>query len=202
MSLGEDIKEVIEENGEPITLLRTPTNITGERIKSTVNAQVTKPFIREFFMEAWLSYDTQVVAGDWVQFTDGRVFIIMNRTASLFEGEIMRNNAVLYKTNVVATIQRQAVTRHAVDAVVTWATVKANAHVLITEALYGNSLDADEDGGQFSMSENDLYIPASVGIKPNDRVYISETEYYKVEAVRYRRFDNVHLATIGEDTRE
>ncbi|MFZ3044701.1 MAG: hypothetical protein WA151_02205 [Desulfatirhabdiaceae bacterium] len=202
MTLGVDIKEVIEEIGEPITILRSPTNITGEHVKSTVNAQVTKPFIREFFMEAWLSYDTQVVSGDWVQFADGRVFIVMNKTANLFESEVMRYNAVLYKTNVVATIQRQSVVTTDYSAVVTWGTVKANANVLITEALYGNSLDADEDGGQFSMSENDLYIPASVGIQPNDRVFISATEYYKVEAVRYRRFDNVHLATIGEDTRE
>ncbi|MDY0324786.1 MAG: hypothetical protein RBQ87_01265 [Candidatus Cloacimonadaceae bacterium] len=201
MSLGADIKEVIAEVGDPITILRTPANITGEYVKMTVNAQVTKPFIREFFMEGWMSYDTRAVSGDWIQLADGRVFMIMNRTPKMFEGSVMRYNSVLYKTNAVVTIQRQLLSAVDYTSQVAWSTVKAGAHVLITEALYGNALDADEAVGQINMSENDLYIPASVGLQERDRVWVSADEYYMVETIRKRRFDNVDLATIGEDTR-
>ena len=201
MTIGPDIKEVILEVGDPITILRDAGNVTGEYVKLTLNAQVTKPFIREFFMEGWFSYDSVSVAGDWIQLSDGRVFIIMNRTPKMFEGVVIRFNSVLYKTNAVATIQRQSVTREDYTSQSDWTTVKASAPILLTEALYGNSLDIDEELGQIGMSENDLYIPSSVGIKPMDRVYISADEYYKVEAVRKRRFDSVDLATIGEDNR-
>ena len=58
MSIGLDIKEVLSEVGNTITIVRTAGNVTGEYTMYKPNAQVTKPFIREFFLEGWLSYDT------------------------------------------------------------------------------------------------------------------------------------------------
>jgi len=201
MTLGADLKEVIWDVGVPITILRDSGNITGEYVKTKLNAQVTKPFIREFFVEAWFSYDTQSVAGDVIELSDGRIFIIMNSTPKLFEGEAIRYNAVMYKCNVVGTVLRSTESRVDYSVSDSWATVKADANALITESLFGNELEMDEDLGALDLSSKDLFIPSSIGVEVLDRFKISTNEYYQVEVVKDRRFDSVDLVVLGEDTR-
>ncbi len=58
MGVGADIKEVLADVGTSILIVRAARNISGEFIKYQLNAQVTKPFIREFFLDAMISYDT------------------------------------------------------------------------------------------------------------------------------------------------
>ena len=201
MSIGQDMKEVFVEIGDPITILRTPTNITGEFVKLEINAQVTKPFIREFFIEATLAFDTQAVSGDWIQLADGRVLMVMNKTPKLLEGDIMQFSCVLYKCNVTGVVLRPTYTRSGPNRETVWSVVKENVPALITEAMYGNALDVDEPVGQVSMTEHDLYIPTSVGLGVKDRFKIPDLRCFQVEVVRNFRFDRVDLATVGEDTR-
>ena len=201
MALGPDIKEVIEETGTPITIFRTPTNITGEFAKTKTNSQVTKPFIREFFLEALLPHDTSVVAGDWIQTADGRVFVVMNMTPTVFEGETYSNSVVLYKCNTTGKVKRQSITRVNYSPQVAWDDVVDPCYALVTESLYGNELDDDTRVGRVTLKSYDCYLPSSKGVKKGDRFWISADEYYVVENISSRRFDSVDLLTLGEDNR-
>lgn len=201
MTLAADIKEVIAEIGTSITILRDGGNITGEYIHSKINKQVTKPFIREFFMEAWFASDTQAISGDVIQLSDGRKFIIMNKTPSMLENAIYRYDSVIYKSNVTATLKRPSSTRLNYNITEDFPIIQENVYALITESLYGNELDTDEELAMLGISSEDCYVPSSVGVEHLDRFWISETEYYQVEVVKKRRFDGVDLIILGEDTR-
>lgn len=203
MTLGADIKEVISEIGISVTVLRDIGNITGEYIYGKINKQVTKPFIREFFMEAWLSSDTQIISGDVLELSDGRKFIVMNKTPSVFEDAIYRYDSVIYKCNVAATLKRPTETRSSDTYAITttFPTIKETVNALITESLYGNELDTDEELASLGISSEDCYVSSSVGVERLDRFWISDTEYYQVEVVKKRRFDGVDLIILGEDTR-
>jgi hypothetical protein len=50
MGVGADIKEVLADVGTSILIIRSNRNISGEYIKYQLNAQVTKPFIRDMIV--------------------------------------------------------------------------------------------------------------------------------------------------------
>jgi len=203
MTIGPDIKEAVEEVGLSITIVRDAGNVTGEYIYTKANAQVTKPFIREFFLEGKFSYDSAAVAGDFVEFnTTGDRYIIMNFTPLLFENEVYQYDVVLYKTNVTLTIYRPTEVRENYRTRTVWAVVKSGVKLLLTSALFGNDLETDEQLGMLGLEQNELYVPSGIGIQPLDRVWLSTGEYFRVEEVIRRRFENVEVATVGEDTRD
>lgn len=176
MTVGADIKEVLSEAGGAVTILRSPTNITGEYIRIKLNKQVTKPFIREFFTEAIWAYDTAMIAGDEVQFIDNHVYLVMNKTAAVLEGEIYQYNSVLHKTNVVGRILRKPSassrdTRY--RQVSAWTVAATSCYALMTESLYGNEMDTDEELANLGLMREDLYISFKHGIRRNDRFDIS-----------------------------
>lgn len=201
MTLAADLKEVITEIGTSVTILRAAGDITGEYVYTKINKQVTKPFIREFFLEAWIASDSQAIAGDVLELSDGRRFIIMNKTPSMFEDAIYRYDSVLYKCNVLATLQRFTETRTNYTVSIVPVTIDSAVNALITESLYGNELDMDEELALLGLTSEDCYVPSTVGVEYLDRFWISATEYYQVEVVKKRRYDGVDLIILGEDTR-
>ena len=69
--VGLDIKDVLEEIGTSFTILRPNSGELGtEYLDYEMNRQVTKPFIREYFLEIVLPQDTNVIGGDIIQFSD------------------------------------------------------------------------------------------------------------------------------------
>lgn len=200
-SLGQDIKEVLAEVGMPIVIRRTPEDIAGEFAKPKLNAQATKPFIREFFLQAELAHDSAVIPGDVVVSGDGRTFIVMNKTPDIFEGEIYRYSAVFYKCNVEGGLYRPASGREKYSAVLTWTAVQSPCPALLTESRYGHELDDDAELGPVSLSAIDGYLPHVVGARKGDRYEVTAGEYYQVESIRYRHFDSVDLLSLGEDRR-
>ena len=101
MSIGPDIKEVLTEVGTAYTIIRSAGNVAGEYLDYELNAQVTKPFIQEFFLDASLSYNTALIAGDILEFNvAGTRYLLMNKTPETFENEVISYAAVLYKSNV------------------------------------------------------------------------------------------------------
>lgn len=207
MSIGPDLAEVLEEVGTSIKIYKSSGAVVlGEYLDFDLNRQVTKPFIREFFIEASFSYVTQVIGGDVVEFlTDGRKFLIMNSTAEFFENQVINNNAVLYKCNEVATIKRP--TKGDWDADykrgITWPTVAVDVPILLTERFFGTGLGAVEpkDFMEYDILDNQMYISAYYGVKPLDRVWLSDTEFFKVDFVEKRKFEGVWSCVLSEDTR-
>ena len=202
MTIGPDIKEVLIEVGVGYTILRDSGNVTGEYLTYKPNAQVTKPFIREYFLEGALSYDTRVVSGDIIQFTATEdCYIIMNNTPALFENVVIKYDAVLYKTNVIINLLRPSNVRNpqTLQMRTIWTTIKANAKALFASPMFGIDLDTNEELGLIGIGDHELYIPNSYGAKVLDRIRISSTEYYRVEVVKSRRYKDVDVLDIGED---
>lgn len=208
MSIGPDIKEVLEEIGSPFTILRT-TTISGEYLRHKPNKQVTKPFILEFFLETELAYDTQVVPGDVINVpTLNSKYLVMHRQGLDLEGEVYKYDSILYKANVSGEILREVLSGDDdADFVQTyhretvWTSVKTTAYGLLTESFFGNELD-QQDFAQLKIARNELYLPSSYGIRVMDRYSPASGEYYKVTAVKKRVYSSVDVVNVEEDTRQ
>jgi len=202
MTIGPDIKEVLAEVGVKYLVLRDSGNITGEYLTYKPNAQVTKPFIREYFLEAALSYDTKAVSGDIIQFvTTADCYIIMNSTPALFENAVIKYESVLYKTNVLIDVLRPSNVRdvNTLQMRTVWTPIKTQAKALISVPMFGIDLDTNEELGLIGIGNYELYLPSSYGAQVLDRIRISSSEFYRVETVKRRRYNNVDVLDIGED---
>ena len=206
MTIGPDIKEVLSEVGSAFTIKRDSGDITGEYLDFTPNTQVTKPFIREFFLEAMLSYDTDVISGDIITINvPAQPYLVMNLTPDMFENEIIKRDGVIYKCNVSGELLRFSgeadwsdSTMHKLEHL---QLVRADCYALLTSPEFGGELDKDEDIGYLNMEEQELYVPSSYGLQEMDRYQPVSGEYYMVTAVKKRRYPNVDVALLSEDTR-
>ncbi len=204
MTIGPDIKEVLAEVGTAYTIIRTAGNITGEYLDYELNAQVTKPFIQEFFLDAVLSHDTVAVAGDVLEFNVvGSRYLLMNKTPESFEDAIISYAAVLYKSNVNVEFLRPSERdwhRHTFRRYTDWPSI-GSIDVLLTTPLFGNLLDTDEELGLLGLQNREMYVPSSLGVRALDRAWIDSSEYYRVESVKKRRYPGVDVLELGNDTR-
>jgi hypothetical protein len=202
--IGQDIKEVFEEVGTSYTFISEGVaNNSGEFLVYELNRQVTKPFVREYFLEVELAYDTLINVGDLIIFADGRRFLTMNKTPEQFEDDSILFSGVLYRTNVDARILRSSGedwdTHYRKRP--SWITVEDSVDICMTESLYGHDLETDEELSQFGLENHEAYIPSWIGIEPLDRIEWASGEFYKVEVIKTRRFDGIDTVELTEDTR-
>lgn len=202
MTLGADIKEALTEIGAVVIVRSGET----EYVDLETNAQVTKPFIREFFLEAMVSYDTDMESGSVVEVDlTGEHYLVMNKTPEIVENAIMNYSCVFYKANVSGEILRPSgevrstQTYHKVSV---FNSVATDCYALLTEPLFSGDLETDEQLGLLGIKKEELYIPRSYGIQVMDRFQPVSGEYYIVESIKARRFPAVDVAILGEDTRE
>ena len=204
--LGADLREVYDELGAITHIVNRTPVITTERLLYDLNAQATKPFIREHFLDATLPYDTLITTDDviFLVSTD-KHYLVMNKTPDLFENGVVEYSAVLYSCNLVATacILRSVEIRVDYDMTTAWTIVaEAPLYGLMSDRLFGSEIDQHTPSvGQEAVWRIDLYIPKSYGIKPLDRLYLTDTEYYKVESVQAYNYPGVCVAMLVEDTR-
>jgi len=203
MGTGLSIKKALQAVGASYTIKRDSGDISGEYLDAEANAQVTKPFIREFFLEASLAYDSEVVGGDVIVLdTTDIPYMVMNKTETILSNLQIESNAVLYKCNISGQLLRPVETRNSnYDKVTTWSTVKDPAYCLLTDADMGTDLKQREDIGQITVVNMILFIPDSVGVQVFDRLVAASGEYYKIETILPRRFDGVVMCKLAEDTR-
>jgi hypothetical protein len=203
MSISLDIKLVLEEIGTSFVIKRDSGDVTAGYLDYEMNRQVTKPFIREFFLEATFQHDSPAVAGDIIEFSDGRRFLVMNDTPENFEDELISREVVLYGANVSGELLRASgedfdsnYQRNT-----TWTTVKSPCYALLTERLFGTDLVQDEELAQIGIESQVLYLPRSIGVQALDRYQPASGEYYKVETVHTRYFTAIDVCYLAEDTR-
>jgi len=202
--IGIDIKEVFEEVGTRYVFSHQGVeNNSGEYLVYEINAQVTKPFIREYFLEAEVPWDSGLEVGDHVTFDDGRNYLCMNKTPEQFENQVILYQTVLYKTNVTIDLLRSsgedwdANYRKAHN----WVPIQTSFPVLITESLYGHDLETDLEIGQLGLENHEMYIPSWVGVQVLDRIEWTSGEFYQVETIKARRYEGMDVVELGEDTR-
>lgn len=78
---------------------------------------------------------------------------------------------------------------------------KSNCYALLVPPEFGGEIETEEEIGILEMDRQALYIPSSVGVQVLDRYQPVSGEYYRVEAVKTRRYPAVDLVLLGEDTR-
>lgn len=205
LSIGPDLKEVFEEVGPNYTIAEGTGTGEDSYMAVALNAQVTKPFIREFFLECQLPYDTSGEVGDILRIeTTGDKFMLMNKTPEIFENEVAQNATVLYKCNFSGEIQRPTETRSAstYQMLQSWDTQVATAYGLVTEALFGHDYDTDEEVANLGLEQHEFYSPSRYAIAIDDRVvFVSGEAFYRVETKKKRRYSGVDVFTLGEDRR-
>lgn len=219
--IGEKLKKVFQNLGTKFTILRESGAISGEYLDEESNAQVTKPFVREFFRECTLPYDTQTVPGDLIKYEVDELdddqteyFLVVHHDYEKFRNTPITVSAVLYKTNVICDIYRPSgeMDPHTYQTITHWNLLKASQRCLLTDKLYGTRLDDNE---QFFM-QSDIqsliaYAPKSLQIAPHDRFIVSGElhygggvsgeQYYAVKYLERNQFRGVDLVYLEEDTR-
>ena len=204
--VGEDIKEAYEAAGSSFTILRGDDEIGGGYFKDKLNRLVTKPFIREFFLEVSLAYDTVVLPGEVVRMdTTTEVYLVMNLTPQVLENEIIAYHCVFYKCNVSGELKRPTETDggwgddYRINA--GFSTFTSGCYALQTEALYGHDLETDEELGMLGLENHELYVPHSVGVQIHDRYEPVSGEYYRAETIKTRRYNGIDVVGLAQDTR-
>lgn len=205
MSIGSDISTVYTEVGTAITIYRDSGDISGEFIDFELNSQVTKPFIREHFLESNFQYDTSGEVGDILQFQEtGTEYMLMNKTPEVFENNVISWSSTLYKVNVSGELSRPSGTSRNAQyrTTDTWSTVKLVCRALLTETLFGHELQTDQELGNIGIERHELYLPASIGAAVNDRYEPVSGEFLRLEVKKGRRYAGVEVFECGEDTRQ
>lgn len=201
--IGEDIKAAYIEVGISYDVYRDSLVKSGEYLIYESNAQVTKPFIREFFLEASLPYDTSGEVGDVLKFSNSSDYLLMNKTPSEVENTIIEYAAVLYKANVSGELSRpsgEAWDTQTYHKVPVFEVIKTNCYALLTESLFRYEM-TEEDFGNLLVVKDEMYIPKRYGAQINDRYSPRSGEYYKISTVKTRGFPGVDIVILEEDTR-
>lgn len=203
MTVGPDIKEVLQDVGVKIKIYAPTRTYRGEYIKYAPNSQVTKPFIREFFLDGQAAYDTDMAAGHIVEILEtGVKYIVMNKTPAMLENSVYRYDVVLYKCNVTIDVERPVEIRSDYLTRTTWQKIKSAQPALLTSPLFGVTMETDREIGLLRIDRGELYVPTSYGVQRLDRIRITGTrEYYRVEAIQQRRYEDVDVVDVGEDQR-
>jgi hypothetical protein len=206
MAMRDKIKAIHEKVGVAYSVLNAAGAFVSDGYLTTeLNSQATKPFIKEHFVKAELGYDAAVSVGDVIQFDQTSVrYLVVNKQADIFKNVVILYDAVLYKCNTIGKFKRLVVGRNqeTLAPEAEWLTIAAGVNALLTEALYGHELDDELPIGELLLESYELYFPSSFDVKTDDRFWVSNTQFYKVDVVRENRFPGVSVATVSEDTRK
>jgi hypothetical protein len=200
--IGVDIAEVINELGITAIILRAPLNLS-EKINYDVNEQANNKFVREHLLTTSFAYDTVIISGDLLQF-NSETYLVANKTPDSFEGGIVEYVGIIYKCNLPALskILIPLETKND-DFTITlgWQVRKSPVYGIIHYNLRSVLLDSDASTGKETVYRLESFVPASYGVQPLDRLYISETEYYRVENVEKYLLPGIHVLSLVEDER-
>jgi hypothetical protein len=202
LGIGPDISEVLDELGVEAVILRSPVNLV-EKITYDVNGQASNPFMREFALAASFRYNTVIVQGDIVQI-DTDFYLVVHKTPDNFEDSIVEHASGLLKCNIPAfSLLSPTEVKDPDTFVITkgWTIKKAGGHCLIYKNARSVLLNNETSTGKDTTYTLDCFVPASYGAVKLDRVYISPTEFYRVQDVEKYMYPGVHVLTLVEDER-
>ena len=204
MSLGSDIAELLSEVASSFVILRDSGDISGEYCDISINFQATKPFIISYFRNAVFQYNSNVISGDVIIFDNTEdSYLITTLNPEEFENSIVTKQGVLYLCNVSGELLRPSGEVWNTDYYhkeQSWETIKSDCRALLVNPELRNKL-TDEEAVMVSIEDNELYLPASVGVAVNDRYVPVSGEYYKIDVVNSYRYFGISVCKLVEDTR-
>lgn len=200
---GIDIAEALEDVGMRVRVI-FPTVTSPEYQQIRLNRQVTKAFIKEFFREVTIPYNTPIVAGNVVEImSTGEKFLVTSITPQGFEDEVIKYEAVYYKVNVSGELKRYTGETRNTDYLLTpqFTTVHSNCYALLTEELFEHGIDATEELGRIGLENHQCIMPTAYDPRLEDRYQPVSGEYHIVESIKIRVFPNLSVLALREDTR-
>lgn len=205
MNVGDKIKKALKKVGVSYSIIRSgETSIVGEYLVYDQVVQSARPLFREYVLDANIQYDTRAVAGDILELSDSRRFLLTDKVADMFKDATPVYNAWLFKCNVTAgRILRSSgevwssQTYHKEQV---WHAIRREVHCLVTPAQFGSTLD-EQEIGEMSVTRLEAYLPRALDLRALDRLEVGSGEYYQVNVVRHRTYEGLIVAELTEDTR-
>lgn len=203
MSIGMDVKEVLNELGTSFTIhYPDGSTISGEKLDYEFYPDNSSEFIRQNFYSATIVYDSIVVAGNIISF-DSNYFLVTNAMSTLFEDTIVDKSVPLYKCNVHNATLERFTESYDIDYIKqpNWADVYTGIYGLNYETKFGEAVKDFEDAIELPLDSNLLFISSYYEVKVGDRFRISTTEYFKVERIATRRIEGLNIIYLAVDNR-
>jgi hypothetical protein len=207
MSISNDIKETLEEVGTQYSVKQGTTTLAASEYLDYDLQTTTNPFLRNFFLDATLPFDTTASVGNVLTFsTTGDKYLLMNKQAELFENSVLDYQTVLYKCNVSGELLRPSGEDSWSDQsyhkeTQFGAPYATGVNCLMVEPIVGNDLDIQQELATLNIFKDQVYIPHHYGVQLFDRFAPFSGEYYRIEGIITRQFAGVDVCKIGEDTR-
>ena len=208
MSIGPDIKEVLDELGTSLTIYKWPGPTTIiEKVDHEFYTLHSSEFLRQFFSGVSLYYNTQVVAGDLVS-AMGFWFIIATLQPSYFDDSVVDQTAAFYKCNCKGKLSRYSAdgTRNAdYELIRGWADITTSIYALQYENKFDRKQMVEEDLLAITIDGNLLFLPGYVVPKEGDRWYPDETNlnvFFRITQIDTKRLDNTPICILDTDERE
>ncbi len=220
--LGEDLKQVINESGEPIEIYNHITQSTtdNERLDFKRFWGTRIPFENEYQVLCSLAYDTSINPGDRVKvLSDNTDYIVANMVSEYFEGEVITKESFMYKCNATF-ISKRKTDKYArdenyqlvndwdliVSGEVVSGEIIAGERALCTGSLeYGNKLE-DETYARFVHKKRRFLVSNQLDIQIGDRIDVftknaigisGELETWLVEIVEPNRLHGIKMCELG-----
>jgi hypothetical protein len=204
MSIGPDITEVIQELGVPITVINQITGVETEGEKFDFDDSFfdsATELIRQFAHAGSLQHNTVAQAGDILDILN-KQYLIITLEPTLFEGQVVTQDAFLYGCNVQGTFRRPSGTvRNSKQELVDGTTI-------LKEAVYGcqyeRSVEIKDIEEVFRIPNHSeiLYTTAFQEVRVGDRWYPNHSStdtYLKVVHIHERRFDGCIAVYLDAD---
>ncbi len=209
MTIGPDIQEALDELGTSVSIQvynsgEDSFSFSGsENIFYKTNSQATRPFVREFFIEGQINYQSKIKSGTVISI-HGTPYLTTSSIPIFFEDEIIKYNCSFYKCNVsgeLQTMSGESWDRTTMRKSPTFVQKYTNVYALLTE----NDLSPEDlpipPIGDKSTTKSQLFLSANYGIEERDRYVVNSGKSYKVSQVFKNVFKDVDLAILNNDTR-
>lgn len=204
MSIGPDIKDVLQELGTDIVITKlNGSTVSGEKIDYEHYYEGSDYFRRQFCFAADFQYDSQATVGDLISFDD-KTFLLLNSRKEMFENSAVDYQNFLVECNCIGRVSKRTETRNetSYDKEITYTTLHDNIYF----AFFENEPDFnDEKGMEFVDNQLTMYCQNHSDIKIGNRVYpnVSDlTEYYKIISIQKYKFNDCLVCKLDEDARE
>jgi hypothetical protein len=204
MTIGSDVKEVMEELGTALTIYnRDGTTVTGEYVDFETYPKHSTLFTRMFMYSGAMAYDSVIEKGDIVSFS-GFFFIVTNKVASFFENDSIENAVVFFRCNVIGDFKKYEDTPEYdanYDRIAGWALIAGSVKCCLVDKRLTTDPENHAEIATISSDVLILYVSAIHDIKVGDRLEISEEEIFQVDTVSKYEIDNVLVCQMSKDDR-
>lgn len=203
--IGDDIKAVLEELGSSTTIYKYGgTTITEVMDLETFPTSSTE-FIRQYFGVLSVAYDSAIAPGDIV-FINNCYYLVILTDRMFFENAPVDITVPACRCNVYGSLKRlSTVTNADYIKVPTWTDVTVEPlRALQYEDKSGNFQEIEGHLMSFNKEQHSLLLPVFVPVQVDDRWYPSHSnlnEFYRISSIDTRRFENVSICALEEDTR-